>query len=331
MSGSDLESAGDGARVFAGAATLRPAPHSTLVVIGNFDGVHAGHRTVLRSSTDEARRRGLTPVVLTFDPHPSAVLGRGSLPVLTTLDRKVELLLRVDPALKVVVEPFTLELAALSPRRFAEEFLARELGADLVVVGRNFRFGHQREGDLDALLELGKELGFEARAEALFSDEDGPYSSTRVRAALAAGDLAQVHALLGRPHSLSGVVVAGAQRGRTIGFPTANLSPVAEALPPYGVYAGFSELRGSSGARQIVPSVANIGERPTLAAGFSVEVHLFDFAADLYGRTLRFHLISRLRPEQRFESFEALRAQIVRDSEQARRILAARSAEQAEL
>jgi riboflavin kinase/FMN adenylyltransferase len=317
--------------VFAGAATLRPAPHSTLVVIGNFDGVHAGHRSVLRSSADEARRRGLAPIVLTFDPHPSSVLGRGSLPVLTTLERKVELLLRVDPTLNVVVEPFTLELAALTPREFAAEFLARELGAELVVVGRNFRFGHRREGDLDGLLELGRELGFEARAEPLFGDAEGPYSSTRVRAALAAGDLAHVHALLGRPHSLSGVVVAGAQRGRTIGFPTANLSPIAEALPPYGVYAGFSELRDATGAQQIVPSVANIGERPTLSAGFSVEVHLFDFDADLYGRTLRFHLVERLRAEQRFESFDALRAQIVRDSEQARHVLAAREAERSEL
>jgi riboflavin kinase/FMN adenylyltransferase len=328
---SDLRDGEGGSRVFSGAAALGAAPHTTLVVIGNFDGVHAGHRSVLGSSAAEAQRRGLSPIVLTFDPHPSSVLGRGSLPVLTTLSRKVELLLRVDPSLSVVVEPFTLELAALSPRDFAAEFLAGELGAELVVVGRNFRFGHQREGDLDTLLALGGELGFEARAEPLFGDAEGPYSSTRVRAALAAGDLVTVRALLGRPHSLSGTVVTGAARGRTIGFPTANLAPVPEALPPYGVYAGFSELRDAAGARQLVPSVANIGERPTLDAGFSVEVHLFDFDADLYGRTLRFHLVERLRPERRFENFEALRAQIVRDAEDARRVLAARGAEQAEL
>jgi riboflavin kinase / FMN adenylyltransferase len=314
-------------RVFDGAKSLGAAPRTSLVVIGNFDGVHAGHRAVLAASAEEARERRLSPVVLTFDPHPSGVLGRGSLPVLTTLERKVELLLRVDPKLKVVVEKFTLELAALTPREFAAEFLARELGAEVVVVGKNFRFGHNREGDLDTLLVLGAELGFEARAESLLGDAEGAYSSTRVRAALSAGDFAQVKELLGRPHSISGTVVPGAGRGRTIGVPTANLSPVPEMLPPYGVYACWVELAG----RRIVPGVANIGERPTLNAGFSVEVHLFDFSEDLYGQALRVHLAERLREERRFDGIDALREQIARDMLQARAVLASRASERDEL
>jgi len=300
-------------------------PGGSLVVIGNFDGVHLGHRAVLEASSREADARGLATVALTFEPHPSAVLGRGAEPVLTTLERKIELLGRVCPGLTVVVEAFTQDLASLSPAAFAETVLARALSARVVVVGKNFRFGHGRAGDLATLEGLGQGLGFEARAQPLHGDARGPYSSSRIREALAAGDLVTAEALLGRPHSLSGTVVRGAGRGRTIGVPTANLDGVAEALPPYGVYACVVDRLDSAGPSALAKAVINVGERPTVGAGFSVEAHLFDFEGDLYGERLRLHLCTRLREERRFAGLDELRAQIARDMNDAKDALATRT------
>lgn len=310
-----------------GASCLGALPRSTLVAIGNFDGVHLGHRAVLGRAAADAAALGLAPVLLTFDPHPSRVLGRGALPVLTTLPRKIELLERYHTNLTVVVEPFTLELAQLEPREFAEQLLAGTLGACVVIVGENFRFGRNRSGDLTTLVELGGKLGFAARPEELSGDADGPYSSTRVRTALSAGNLEEVERLLGRPHSLSGRVVTGAQRGRTIGVPTANLAEVPEALPPYGVYAVLVDRVTTDGSRVLGRGVANIGNRPTLGAGFSVETHLFDLDEDLYGAELRVHLVAHVREERRFDGLEALKSQIARDCEAARHALAGRQPE----
>jgi riboflavin kinase / FMN adenylyltransferase len=294
---------------------------SSLVVIGNFDGVHRGHRAVIEAALSEAQSRDLCPLVLTFDPHPAEVLGRGARPPLTVLDRKIDLIERLGSELKVVVEPFTLALSQLSPQQFARQFVVELLGAKVVIVGDNFRFGHRRAGDLHTLVALGQELGFAAHASSLSGDAVGPYSSTRARAALASGDLAAVCAVLGRPHSLSGTVVQGAQRGRTIGVPTANLGGVAEALPPYGVYAVLVDRIREGESVAIGTGVANIGLRPTLDAGFSVEVHLFDFSEDLYGDTLRVHLVSHLREERKFAGLPELKAQIGQDIEHARALL----------
>lgn len=290
----------------------------TLVAIGNFDGVHLGHRAVIEDALAEARQSDLLPLVLTFDPHPAQVLGRGVRPQLTVLDRKVELVERLGSELRVAVEPFTLELSKLSPERFAREFLIDVLGAKVVIVGDNFRFGHGRSGDLPTLARLGAELGFAAHASSLSGDALGPYSSTRARAALAAGDLPATTAVLGRPHSLSGEVIHGAQRGRTIGVPTANLGSVPEALPPFGVYAVLVDRVVDGVPQALAKGVANIGLRPTVSAGFGVEVHLFDFDGDLYGATLRVHLLQRLREERKFAGLDELKAQIAVDSAAAR-------------
>jgi riboflavin kinase/FMN adenylyltransferase len=243
-------------RVIEGGSRLGAAPGTTLTVIGNFDGVHRGHQEILRVGAERARALGVEPVVLTFDPHPSAVIGRGALPVLTTLERKVELLLRVDPALRVVVEPFTRELSQLTPEEFVSELLVKRLGARAVIVGQNFRFGRARSGDLAKLEELGKAAGFEAHAVPLAGDGGGAFSSTRIRESLAAGDLSLATALLGRPHSLSGEVVRGDGRGSTIGVPTANLAGVREALPPYGVYACLVDELGERGATRLAAGVS---------------------------------------------------------------------------
>ena len=301
----------------------------SVIVIGNFDGVHRGHQAVLRQARALAAGRGLRCVVLTFDPHPSEVLGRGSPPQLTTLARRIELL-RHHGATDVAVEPFTMELASWTPDRFADELLAKRLSARAVVVGRNFRFGHKRAGDFDTLVTLGGSYGFEAVAAEVAGDEEGPFSSTRVRDAIATGDVDRAAHVLGRPHALSGVVEHGDARGRTIGFPTANLGGVSEMLPAYGVYAVRTVRTGSSAAGSSAAAdpqasnggVMNVGVRPTVdGLSLRIEVHLFDFDADLYGETLRVDLVARLRGEQKFAGVGELKAQIAKDAEAARKAL----------
>lgn len=282
------------------------------VVIGNLDGVHRGHQAVLAQARAVADARGLATVVLTFDPHPSEVLRGRAPPRLATLERRVELLRR-HGADEVIVEPFTRELASLTPERFATELLAARLGAKAVVVGDDFRFGARRAGDLAALRALGAALGFDVMAAEVARDERGPFSSTRVRAAIAGGDLDEASRLLGRRHSISGVVEAGDRRGRTIGFPTANLGGVVEVLPPHGVYAAFAGDR---------PAVMNLGVRPTVdGTSLRIEAHLLGWEGDLYGQPMRVHLVERIREERRFAGLGELRAQIARDADAARAIL----------
>jgi riboflavin kinase/FMN adenylyltransferase len=325
-----------------------PTEHETttagrVVAIGNFDGVHRGHQAVLASVAEDARRRGLSPAVLTFAPHPRLVLGRPVPPLLTTMDRKVALVRRVDPALAVFVQRFDLAFASLSPLAFVEQVLASSLSAKVVVVGHNFRFGKDRGGDFEELGRLGESLGVEPRSHEMMGDAGGTWSSSRARDAIARGDLDEAERVLGRPHLVSGVVVAGDRRGRTLGFPTCNLAGVEEALPPFGVYAvlvdledgppsasssspaRLAEARPGPAAAALATGVANIGVRPTVAgaeARPSVEVHLFDTDRDLYGARLRVHLVARLRPEQRFAGLDALKAQIARDAADARARLA---------
>ena len=290
----------------------------SVVVIGNFDGVHRGHQAVLRQARALADAQGLRCVVLTFDPHPSEVLGRGTPPRLTTLATRIELLRR-HGATDVAVEPFTMELASWSPERFMTDLLAKRLGTRAVVVGENFRFGHNRAGDFETLRTLGATYGFEAVAAEVAGDDEGPFSSTRVRDAVAAGDVERAARVLGRPHALQGVVEHGDARGRTIGFPTANLGEVAEMLPAYGVYAVRVRRAGTATSEN---GVMNVGVRPTVGGiVFRIEAHLLDFEGDLYGQTLGVDLVARLRGEQKFAGLDELRAQIARDAEAARKAL----------
>ncbi len=287
------------------------------VVIGNFDGVHRGHQAVLAQAREVARKRGSDVVALTFHPHPNEVLGRGIPPRLVTLARRLELLY-LHGADRVVVEPFTHELASWTPERFARELLAERLGARAVVVGKNFRFGHHRAGDFAVLEELGRTFGFDAIAAEVSGDEVGRFSSTRAREAIARGDLAAAVRVLGRPHSISGTVAEGDRLGRTLGFPTANLAGVEEMLPPYGVYAARVGLPEGP-----AKAVMNIGVRPTVGGtALRIEVHLLDVKdRDLYGATLRVELVAPLRGEQKFDGLDALKAQIEKDVVAARRAL----------
>ncbi len=294
-----------------------PEPTPRAVAIGNFDGVHRGHQAVLAEAHSSARAAGLPLAVLTFDPHPAIVLGRTPPPLLTGLERKSELLRRASVD-EVIVRTFDKEFASYTPERFVEELLVAKLRARAVIVGQNFRFGHDRAGDRAMLEALGKKHGFEVRVFELRGDARGPFSSTRIRQAILAGDVAGARELLGRPHSFSGVVERGDQRGRTIGFPTANVERVVEVIPASGVYAVVVDLLDAEGAaRALGAGVMNVGTRPTVADPAATrrtqEVFLFDGAGDLYGEHVRVHVLERVRAEQKFASIDELRAQIDRD------------------
>lgn len=293
----------------------------TLVVIGNFDGVHRGHQAVLEAVRRSAEECGLAPRLLTFHPHPAVTLGRTPPPLLTRIDRKIELAQRVCPQIEAALIEFTPEFARQSPEEFVERVLVKKLDAAVVRVGENFRFGRNRTGGLDDLERLGATHGFEVAPTELVGDEDGPWSSTRIRALVADGDMVGAAEILGRPHMVSGTVSRGDQRGRTLGFPTANISDTEEALPPFGVYAVLiDQLDDDGNARALARGVANLGVRPTIGGGDRpiLEAHAFDFSGDLYGARLRVHMVERLREERKFDGLDALRSQIARDSEAAR-------------
>jgi riboflavin kinase/FMN adenylyltransferase len=305
---------GSPVRIDESATAASLASGECVLVVGNFDGVHRGHQAVLGEAVTQARARGLACCVLTFDPHPGAVVGVGAPPLLATMERRAELMaaLGID---RVYVRRFDVAFAAYPPERFARELVAGTLLARLVVVGENFRFGARRSGDLALLRALGESLGFEVRVHAVACDARGPFSSTRAREAIATGDLPETAHVLGRPHALSGVVGGGDRRGRTIGFPTANLEQVPELLPPDGVYAVSVTRLGDAGTSlPLGGGVMNIGVRPTVGGGRrTVEAHVLGFDGDLYGARLRVDLVARLRGEQRFKSLDELKAQIARD------------------
>jgi riboflavin kinase/FMN adenylyltransferase len=303
-------------------AEARDDARPQAVVIGNFDGVHRGHVAALAQMTALARERGLVTTVLTFDPHPALVLGKATPERLTTLERRIELFGEHEVE-RVVVATFSLDFAATSPEGFAEQFLFGELGAEVVVVGADFRFGKGRKGDFETLDALARAHGRRAFATVLETDDEGAISSTRIRKALGAGRVEHAAALLGRPHAFTGTVEHGQHKGRTIGFPTANLARLDEMCPANGVYAVSVEVEEGATFRWLGHGVMNIGTRPTVSDGGKtrhVEIHVFDVDRDLYGRRVRAHVHARVREERKFPSFDELRAQIERDAATAREL-----------
>jgi riboflavin kinase/FMN adenylyltransferase len=293
------------------------APGPSVVTIGNFDGVHRGHQVLLRRAVHAASERDMRSVAVTFDPHPAAVVRPGSQPpALQTVAERCRriLLLGID---LVVVLPFTHGLAQQAPETFADRLLAGELQTVRVIVGTNFRFGHQAAGDVVTLVEHGERHGYAVEAVTLLDLRGEPISSTAVRQHLADGDVAWVTEALGRHHQLTGEVVPGDGRGRTIGVPTANLDVPSDLLVPGGgVYAGALTVDG-----QTWPCVTNVGTRPTFAGSdVRIEAHVLDppTGFELYGREATVAFAHRLRGEQRFDDVDALVAQIHADIEAAR-------------
>jgi riboflavin kinase/FMN adenylyltransferase len=301
-----------------GARSAASSQAGALVVIGNFDGVHKGHQEVVRAACAQASRRGLAPTALTFDPHPASVLGGRNVPLLTTIARRARLMAALCPELRVVVEPFTRQFAAELPEQFVRELLVDALGARVVMVGSNFHFGRGRAGSFEVLSDLGHELGFEAIASPLAGDQQGPYSSTRARQALAAGDLQGFFDVVGRHHAVCGRIVPGDGRGRTLGFPTANLDQIPEMLPANGVYAGSAKLVDELGTETYLGAAAvNVGVRPTFdGERIGVEVYVVGFQGDLYGKSLCVEFSTRLREERRYSSQAELVHQIELDIQQ---------------
>jgi len=302
-----------------GEVSLQRAPG--LVAIGNFDGVHRGHQAVLSEAAREAEAQGLCLRVCTFHPHPAEVLGRAAPAQLTTVARKRELLHVIEPSAELVVVPFDAAFASKTPQEFGEYVVGAPLWAQVVMVGKNFRFGKKRAGDLAELARLGAALGFSARSHDIVGDDAGAWSSTRIRAAVADGDVEAATAMLGRPHMVRGLVVRGDARGRTLGFPTANLGEVAEAFPANGVYAVRVDLEAPDGTPSgLGVAATNVGVRPTVDGQGAprVEVHMLDMNPDLYGRRLRVHFVARLRGEKKFSGLDALKAQLQTDVEDTR-------------
>jgi len=290
------------------------------IIPGNHDGVHLGHRALVAAARAHAGPRGLRTVALTFDPHPLAVLAPERAPAsITSVARRRELL-RDAGCDEVVVARFDAAYAAQPADLWVEDALAGALGARAVVVGPDFRFGRGGAGSIARLRELGGSLGFEVVEVPPVVLASGRVSSTRVRQALGAGEVRLAAELLGRVHEVDGRVVEGHRRGRTIGVPTANLDPDPVLVPADGVYAVLVRLLEPAGPRFF--GVANLGVRPTFAAGRSVEAHLLDFEGDLYGARLRVGFVARLRGEQKFDSVASLRAQVEEDVRAARALFA---------
>lgn len=312
-------------RVVRGSAALGRSPRRAILTIGNFDGLHIGHREILRTVIDRARARDGEAVVYTFDPHPRKVLQADRAPsLLTTTEQKLELLAAAQIDL-VVLEPFTAEFATTTPESFVREHVHAHVAPLEVYVGYDFHYGRDRAGSMRLLTELGPRLGFAVTIIPEVTIGGRDVSSSRIRELLAAGDVEESKRMLGRSFAVRGTVVAGDRRGRTLGFPTANLAPENEVVPAHGVYAGHVRLldAGTPAAGTRFAAVTNVGRRPTFKDDDPAlaEAHLFDFSGDLYGRRIEVSFEARLRGEQKFSGAAALRAQIARDVEIARQIL----------
>ena len=303
-------------RIFAGSAAYPSEGPRPVLTIGNFDGLHQGHRHLVAQLVERARQIGVPSCVYTFDPPPRVVLApTRHQPRIQTWPDKVRIMgeLGVD---QVVVERFTRAFARHPPRWFVEEILGRRVVPQALVLGYDFRFGSGRSGDVETLREALPNIPIE-QVSALEMDGD-IVSSSRIRGLVTQGSVAAAARLLGCPHVICGTVVSGDARGRTIGFPTANLESDAELFPAQGVYA--CRARTDGGAWR--DAVANLGTRPTFdGRGFLVEVHLLDFSGNLYGTEMEVAFCTRIRGERTFDGSEELREQIVRDVEAARAAL----------
>lgn len=305
-----------------GRHNLRPRHHGCAVTIGNFDGVHLGHQAVIQQLVDRARERSLPACVVTFEPHPREFFAPERAPIRLSRLREKITHIRALGVERLLVLRFDRALVEQSPDAFVDDLLCAELGVGHIVVGDDFRFGRQRAGDFPLLERMGAKRGFGVEAATTYCVSGERVSSTRVRDALAAGDLATAERLLGRPYTISGRVVHGEKLGRQLGYPTANLRLGRHAPPVTGVFAVVAWHADGRG----LPGVASLGWRPTVDGKEPLlEVFAFDMSEDLYGAHLRVELLERIRPEVRFDSLDELTEQMHRDAAAARRTLAGRT------
>ena len=293
----------------------------SVITVGNFDGVHCGHRMVIASVLDRAHELNAKAVAVTFDPHPAHVLRTDSrLPLITPIDQKLELLAATGLDLTLVL-PFTEDLRRWTARHFAQRILHQALHAIEVHEGETFRFGHHAEADINGLAQLGEELGFAVRTYIPRIARGEPISSSRIRHLIAAGKLHEARALLGRSFAIRSTPASGRGYGTRYAVPTINLAPYPDLLPAQGVYITTLKI----GVDHLFRGVTNVGNRPTFGTdSFAVETHLFNFEPIALDDTtpLELTFLHRLRAEQRFDSTEALRTQIGRDVQQAQRFFA---------
>ncbi len=299
-----------------------PRPQTpSVATIGFFDGVHRGHRFLLQNLCEEAHRRGCWSMVVTFDRHPREVLQNGWRPqLLTTFEEKLELLGQTGVDCCAVL-PFSVEMAALSARQFMQQVLRDELNVQVLSIGYDHRFGHNREEGFEDYVRYGREMDMEVMQNVAFSDGDQTLSSSMARRLLAEGRVDEAARCLGHSYFLSGEVVSGEHVGRTLGFPTANMQPDSanKLIPSPGAYAVRVSLDGTS---PWLPAMMNIGTRPTYGSHpRTLEVHVLNFDGDLYGHRLTVEFVARLRDEHRFRSPEALKKQLREDAAQVRLLL----------
>lgn len=299
---------------------LRPEHRGCVLTIGNFDGVHRGHQRVVSQLAAIAKAHRLPSTLITFEPQPQEFFAPVQAPARLTRFKEKIIALSSLPIQRVLCLRFDHALAALPAEAFIEELLVARLGARHVVVGADFRFGRDRKGDLALLAQSGRRFGFGVAIMETCTIGGRRVSSTWVRASLESGDFATASQLLGRPYRLCGRVVSGDGRGAGLGFPTANIALHRKAVPLSGVHV----VRVYGIDERALPGVANVGTRPTVGGTRALlEVHVLDFADDLYGQQVQVEFLRRLRPEQRFGSLEALKTQIARDAGEARAYFAA--------
>lgn len=302
-------------KLIRGLHNLRPQHRGCLLAVGNFDGVHRGHQAVIDQLVEASRAHGQPAALMLFEPQPREVLTPDSAPPRLTRLREKLLALADTPIDRVLCVRFNRAFAGLDPDQFVDSLLVERLGIRAIVVGGDFRYGHRGAGTLDTLRSAGRHHGFEVLDCARFDVDGQRVSSSWVRSALADGDLALARRLLGRPYRMVGRVVCGDRIGRGIGFPTANIPLHRQRAPLSGVFA--VRMLGLAGGAH--PGVANIGRRPTVAGTETrLEVHLFDFDADIYGRAVTVEFVRKIREEHQFDSLASLTRQIRDDVAAAR-------------
>ncbi len=284
-----------------------PRSRLTATAIGNFDGLHLGHRKILRSLVATAEADGLDPLVLTFSPHPEKVLGRGRIAMIQTIAQRLEGI-RMQGVKTTVVVPFSRAFSLLSKEEFARDVIVSALRSRFVVVGENFRFGRRREGDVRELRRMGRDFGFSVRPVSAVVRRGRVVSSSFIRALLRAGQVEDAADLLGRPYEIEGRVIRGSARGKSLGIPTANME-TANEITPAGVFLTEFQI-----GQRAFPSLTNVGRRPTFGHDtLHIESYLFGFSGSAYGRIIKLRFFHKLRPERKFATPEALIAQINAD------------------